>query len=183
VDFHGFDSQWFALQVRPRWEQKCALILRNKGYDEFLPLCTAGVYPRSGKLRAHAEPRPLFPGYLFCRLSQNVRGPVITTPGVIRVVGYGGIPTPINEEEMRNIHLLLELGRPARPHPYLQVGQKVRITAGPFREIEGYLVKVKNGHRFVVSIDPLRRSAAVEVDSDWVLSCPNTENGSSPIPS
>jgi len=38
---------------------------------------------------------PLFPGYLFCRMNPHNRLPVLTTPGVIQIVGVGKTPIPV----------------------------------------------------------------------------------------
>src|SRR5713101_5664552 len=42
---------------------------------------------------------------------------------------------------------------------------RVRIKRGPLAELEGVLVRRKNGLRVVVSLDLIARSAAVEVDT------------------
>jgi len=168
MGFRRFDNQWFALQVRTRSEQMCAQMLRSKGYEDFLPLSCIAVN-RKG-LHAYAESRPLFPGYVFCKLSGNERGLVMTTPGVIRVVGYGGVPSPITDEEIANMRCIVNSTRPSYAWPYLQVGQSVHIVAGPLRGVEGILLRRKNLVRLVVSIHLLQRSAAVEVDAEWVVS-------------
>ncbi|SRR5216684_4841769 len=168
MDFRRFDNQWFALQVRSRREQMCAQILRSKGYEEFLPLSCIAADRKD--FYAPAERRPLFPGYVFCKLGGSASGLVMTTPGVIRVVGYGGVPSPITEDEIANMRSIIDSTRPVCAWPYLRVGQPVRLVAGPLRGVEGTLLKHKNLVRFVVSIHLLQRSAAVEVDADWVVS-------------
>src|SRR2546427_8571217 len=66
--FAYIEHQWFAIQVRPNHEKVTALLLRGKGYEEFLPsyLCNN----RLG--RGQPCERPLFPGYLFCRFNPKV---------------------------------------------------------------------------------------------------------------
>jgi transcription antitermination factor NusG len=158
MDRRTFDNKWFALQVRTGLESVCSRALGSKGYEEFLPLSTkAGV-------RAQA----LFPGYLFCRINGDVKGLVVTTPGVIRIVGCGGIPSPIADEEIATIRSVVESGCPTYSWPYLQTGQKVRLTGGPLEGAEGILLQVKNCQRLVVSISLLQRSVAVQVNAEWV---------------
>src|SRR6266480_4092556 len=134
MNLYAFDGRWFALQVRCGWEQRCAQALHNKGYEEFLPTSRAERFPNRERVRAHQGSGLLFPGYLFCRLRRDVTSPVVTTPGVIRIVGFGGAPAPISDAEISNIKSLLDLGRPPAAHPYIGVGQKVRIITGPFRD-------------------------------------------------
>jgi transcription antitermination factor NusG len=52
------------------------------------------------------------------------------------------------------------------PHPYLTVGERVRIKAGVMAGVEGVLVRKKNDLRVVLSLDAIMRSVAVEVDAD-----------------
>src|SRR6267142_2502660 len=176
MDVGTFENQWFALHVRSRREHMCAQILRSKGYEEFLPLAMPGV---SGSLRRVSTQRqPLFPGYVFCRLSANVCGPIVTTPGVIRILGFGGVPSPISEEQIKNIQHLVDYDHPTYRWPYISVGQRIRITSGALRGVTGVLLRTKNVHRLIVSIDLLLRSVAVEVDTACVTTADLVTNAS-----
>lgn len=157
------ENCWLALQVRVRSEELCARILRNKGYEEFLPVPRFG--PRGP---AHSTPRPLFPGYVFCKIGGSPCGQILTTPGVIRIVAFGGVPAPVSDEEIRNIRLLVNSDCCLYPSPFLRTGQHVQMIAGPLCGVEGILLKVKNQHRLVLSIDILQRSTAVEIDAAWL---------------
>jgi len=110
----------------------------------------------------------LFQGYVFCRINGQVAGKIVTTPGVIRIVGDGRHPLAIPIDEISAIQRIVELGVQAEPCSFLKVGQTVHIKEGPLRDLDGIVLKVKNGHRLVVSVSLLRRSVAVEIDPAWV---------------
>jgi transcription antitermination factor NusG len=58
---------------------------------------------------------------------------------------------------------------PARPHPYLQEGQRVRITSGLLAGLEGILLRINaTKGLLVISVNLLQRSVAVEVDCTLV---------------
>jgi hypothetical protein len=174
MDLRRYANRWFALQVRARSELMCALILHSKGYEEFLPL-----YRSNGNSRfPNGCMLPLYPGYLFCRLNADAGGPILSTPGVIRIVGAGVDPSPISEEEIANVRLIVNSGCQAQIWPFLQVGQRVRLTLGPLAGLEGIVLRSKNSDRLVVSINVLHRSTAVEVDSRWVASASPIVGGS-----
>jgi transcription antitermination factor NusG len=156
---------WFALQVKQRYEQLTATALRNKGYEEFLPLYK---HRRRWSDRIKQVDLPLFPGYLFCRLDPTNRLPILTTPGVVLIVGIGKVPVPVEESEMAGLRSIVASQVPAEPWPFLRAGQRVRIDYGPLRGVEGVFLNHKNQSRLVVSVSILQRSVAVEVDSDWV---------------
>lgn len=162
---HGPES-WFAIQVAPRHENRVASLLNYKGYQHFFP-----TYQSCRKWcdRNKTLELPLFPGYVFCRIFHGTAsGLVLTTPGVIRVVGFGGKPCPIPDSEIDAIQRLA-LSPDVMPAPYLKIGHKVQIMKGPLLGITGILTQVKNAHRLVVSVNLIMNSVSVNVDSVDVL--------------
>jgi transcription antitermination factor NusG len=159
-------ARWYALQVRSRHEAIAAAILENKGYDKFLPLYRSR---RQWSDRIVHLDLPLFPGYVFCRFDPGDRSvPILTTPGVVRIVGIGGRAVPVDDAEIAAIQSIIKSGFAAEPWPYLQLGNLVRIRYGALSGLEGLLVEKRKRHRLVVSITLLQRSVAVEIDSAWV---------------
>lgn len=155
---------WYALCVRPRYEKLANTMLANKGYETLLPLYKCR---RRRPNRYREIQLPMFPGYLFCQFDPNVRLPILTTPGVLHVVGSGRAPIPIDPAEMDAVRHLAQSQLLAEPHPYLEVGQKVYIQEGPLVGTEGILLVKKNSHRLIVSVALLRRAVAVEIDRNW----------------
>ena len=83
---HHVRCQWFALRVKSRSEKRVATILRNKGYEEFVPFYRPRqVWSDPIKLAG----LPLFPGYVFGRLDPQYRFPILVPPGVLYFVGVG----------------------------------------------------------------------------------------------
>ena len=156
---------WFALRVKSRSEKIVAMIARNKGFEEFLPLYQSR---RRWSDRFKSVELPLFPGYVFCRLNPEFRLPLLTIPGVLSFVGIGKIPVPIDEAEIAAIQTAVRAGLSAEPYPFLEVGQRVRVAEGPLAGVEGSLVEVRKQQRLVVSVSMLKRSVAVEIDRLWV---------------
>jgi transcription antitermination factor NusG len=145
------------------------MMLTNKGYETLLPLykCTRRRSDRYQEIQL-----PMFPGYLFCRFDPNTRLPILTTPGVLQVVGSGRTPIPIDRAELEAVRQLAESQLQAEPHPYLEVGQKVYIQEGPLVGTVGIFLAKKNSHRLIVSVTLLRRAVAVEIDRDWIMTQP-----------
>jgi transcription antitermination factor NusG len=162
----GGGRRWYALAIRPRHEKLAAMVLTHKGYESLLPLYKCRRR-RPGRYRdVHL---PLFPGYLFCQFNPLVRLPVLTTPGVLSVVGSGRTPTPIEESEIDSIRRLVSSSLKAEPWPYLEAGQSVIIQDGPLQGLVGTLITVKNCHRLVLSVTLLQRSVSVEIDRNWAM--------------
>ena len=137
----------FALQVKQRYEQLTATILRNKGYEEFLPLYKCR---RRWSDRIKQLDLPLFPGYLFCKLDPANRLPILTTQGVVLIVGTGNTPVPVEESEIAAVRSIVASQLPAQPWPFVRAGQQVRIDAGPLLRVEGVFLNHKNQFRLTL---------------------------------
>jgi transcription antitermination factor NusG len=88
---------------------------------------------------------------------------ILEVPGVVRLVGFNGLPAALPDTEMEIMRAGLSGNFVAEPHQFLNVGQRVRIIAGPFAGLEGVLRRKKNDVRVVVSIDIIQRAIALEV--------------------
>ena len=161
----GADRKWFALSVTARHEKIVSQLLGNKGFETFLPLYTKRhQYAR----RVRQFELPLFPGYLFCRSDYATRLPILTTPGVLQIIGAGRVPIPVDDCEIVSLQKASRAGTQMFPYPYWQSGQTGRIIAGPLAGLEGIVVTEKNSVRLILSVSLLQRSVLLEIDSDCV---------------
>jgi transcription antitermination factor NusG len=158
---HSSLQLWYAAYTCANHEKRVAQQLCVRSIEHFLPLYDS---VRRWKDRRVQLQLPLFPGYVFVRIALRDRLQVLEIPSVARLVGFNGTPTPLAEGEIEALKAGLEGGVRVVPHPYLKVGRRVRIIAGPFEGLEGILIRRKNELRFVISLDLIHRSISVEVD-------------------
>jgi len=157
-------SYWIAVQVRPNHERTTAEHFALWNHEHFLPTYRVR---RKWCDRMKELELPLFPGYVFCRYEAGVRWRILSTAGVVRILGYGGCPAEVNEEEITAIARITQSGYDCEPLAYIQTGDRVRIDAGPLKGLTGVVVKAKPGRqRFITSVTLLQRSVSVEVDGD-----------------
>ena len=105
---------------------------------------------------------PLFPCYLFARISIHDRLRLLQHPGVLGFAASSVKPTVIPNEEICILRTATESLK-AEPHPYLNNGDAVRIVAGPLAGMKGILTRRKQEYRVVLSIEAIMRSIVVEV--------------------
>lgn len=158
--------QWYAVHTCPRHEKRVAEHLRLRSIETFLPLYRCTRRWKNG-LRAELA-LPLFPGYLFARIERREWLPVLSAPSVVALVGARGEPQGIAESEIETVRRAVQCLQ-AEPHPFVAVGDRVRIVAGPLDGVEGLLVRKKQEFRVVLSVDVLMRSMAVEVAADDIV--------------
>ncbi len=156
---------WFALRTRSNFEKVAAVALENKGLLPYLPTYKSR---RRWSDRVVVADTPLFQGYVFCRFDPLNRLPVLTTTGVISIVGCGTEPASIDDREIDAIDAILRSGLATEPCPFLREGQKVRVRRGALIGVEGILTKKKSDFRLVISVTMLQRSIAVEIDREWI---------------
>jgi transcription antitermination factor NusG len=111
---------------------------------------------------------PLFPGYLFCRFDAQFRLPILTTPGVMSIVGLGKSPVAIPDPEIDAIQAVIRSGLHLQPWPELVAGSRVVIEKGPLKGLEGVTLQIKKKFHLFLSVPLLQRSVTIEIERDWV---------------
>ncbi len=156
---------WFGIRTRSNYEKITATVLDNKGFEQYLPTYRSR---RRWSDRVVETNQPLFPGYVFCRFDPKNRLPILTTPGVVSIVGCGNEPAPISDDEIEAVQAILISDLASSPCPFLSEGQRIRVIRGALTGVEGILLKKKSSWRLVVSVSMLQRSISVEIDRDWI---------------
>ncbi len=151
---------WYAVYTCANHEHRVADQLANRGVEHFLPQYESVRRWKDRKVRLQL---PLFPGYVFVHLALQNRLRILQVPGVVRLVGFDGHAVPLLEEEVTRIREFLGQRFRAEPHPYLEVGRRVRVVSGPLEGLEGVILRRKNGSRFVISFELIQRAMAIEI--------------------
>jgi transcription antitermination factor NusG len=156
---------WLAIYTRHQHEKLASEDLAYKGFEVFLPVYTA---LRRWSDRVKEITLPLFPGYVFLRGGLPQPLLILTTPGVVGLVKFAGVPAIVSDMEIETVRRVLAKGAKIEPHPFLKCGDWVRVKGGPLEGLEGILVRDKNQSRLVLSVELVQKSVAVEVDA-WLV--------------
>jgi transcription antitermination factor NusG len=157
------EQNWYALLTRARHEKIVAQRLREVGVTSFLPVITE---LRKWSDRKKLVEFPLFSCYVFAKLSPTNEGRLkaLRIDGVYSLVGARAEGTPIPEEQIDAIRRIAEERLVWHSHPFLKVGQRVRIRSGALDGVEGILVARSGESTLIVSVDAIQRSLAVRID-------------------
>ncbi|HLA50053.1 MAG TPA: UpxY family transcription antiterminator [Thermodesulfovibrionia bacterium] len=159
------EHKWYAVYVKSRHEFQVYERLNKKQIESFLPIVER---LRRWKDRKKLITFPLFPGYLFVRISKSAqeRLSVLKIKGVVRLLSsLPGDPDPIPDEQINSLKRLMENKEALDPYPYIDKGQRVRIKGGPLNGVEGILVEKLDKHLLVLSVDVLRQGVALTIDA------------------
>jgi|SRR6516225_2169314 transcriptional antiterminator RfaH len=157
---------WCAAQTEARRESGAAHFLRLAGYTIYLPRLRL-VRPRGGR-KVETRP-PLFPCYLFVQITNgwwNARW----CPHVIRLITNGHVePARVPDQivdSLRQREVNGAINLPRRNE--FQVGDQVRILAGPFQGLCGLYQGQRAHERVAILLGLLGRvtgGLAVDVDA------------------
>jgi len=158
-------KHWYALYTKPKMEYQVSTLLDKKGIPTYLPIMEVPDQKRQGWVK-----QPFFPCYLFAQADLDVvgRGALAWTPGLRRLVSFGGEPAVVGDDviavlqkrlvEKRGRRLLDERFRP---------GERVVIKAEPFQGLEAVFAETLSASgRVRVLLNFLGRQTACEVEID-----------------
>ena len=152
--------RWYAVMTRAKHEKVVAQRLRDRGMETFLPTITQ---THRWSDREKQVEVPLFGCYVFVKVNLTNESfyRVSNLDGVFRIVGSRAEGTPsIPDEQIEAIEKLLEQKVSWSMHPFLNVGQRVRIRGGSMDGVEGILVACARERKQVITNDANKRSMA-----------------------
>jgi transcriptional antiterminator RfaH len=158
---------WFVLQTSRKAEKRVERLLIYKGYECLLPTYRQ---KRRWSDRVVESELPLFPMYVFCRFNSFALGKAISTPGVTRIVGFGGQPAEVEIREIEALKLLAKSSLLREPWTYIADGTLVQVETGPLAGAQGVFCSGEDRRRLVISVTLLQRSVAVQLDENTVFS-------------
>ena len=161
-------NKWYAIHTRSRFEKKVYDGLRGKTIEAFYPRIQTMSRRKDRRMKIMV---PMLPGYVFVRsaLDAEEHLKILKTAGVVRVVGFKGIPVPAREEEISSLMILDGTDRTVQNRAFMKRGDRVIIMEGPLKGLVGLYLRHKGqAGKVVVSIDLLNRSLVVDIE-DWAL--------------
>ena len=157
---------WYAVYVRSRHEKKVHQLFEEKGVESSLPLIKT---TRQWSDRKKKVEIPLFRGYVFVKIDVGKdKLNILQTDGVVKFIGIINKPSRIPDEEIHWIHMMVEESNTVKNEKEIPVGQKVRVTAGPFKGVEGVVIRTGNQSRLVIVIESIMNAVSIEINPNYL---------------
>ena len=154
---------WYVLHVKPRTEKKVMLYLGRYRCFRYLPVVVKITKVQRRKVRREC---PVFPGYVFTRLSPEERVEMLKTNLIVRTI------TVTNPRQM--IHQLRQVNRATksaseirRVNPF-KAGDYVRVRLGPMRGMEGYVRREGPNATICLNVEILGTAVEMAISPDEV---------------
>ena len=153
----GTAPAWYLVHCKSRQDERAEENLLRQGYACYRPQHSCERIVR-GRRQIIVE--SLFPGYLFIKLAADANwAPLRSTRGVIRIVGFGGIPLRLDDSLVE--HLQQRTAAPVKPA--LEAGDSVRITEGGFAELDAIFVAMDGEQRVILLLNMLNRQHQISM--------------------
>lgn len=155
------DPLWFVVHTRSRCEKRVEDFCLRGGIETTLPQYRS-VRKYRGKTKTFQK--PLFPGYLFLRMSPSLKAKVAQHDQVANVLD---VPDQAEfEGQLGAVLQALESEYEVRLAPTIQPGAHVRIRSGPLRGLEGYVEQRRGLVEVHLRLDFISQAAAVRMEAD-----------------
>ena len=168
--------EWFTVQTYSGYENKvkanldqriASMGMENKIFRVLVPT-EERVVVKDGKSRRISH--KLFPSYVLVEMIMDEQSWYVVrhTPGVTGFIGAGDHPLPITDSEIDEI--LVKIGeKEAAPAPKVEIdceiGDRVRVSAGPLAGMEGPVTEISPGKGKVkFSANVFGHDTEIEVD-------------------
>lgn len=161
------NRNWFALYTKPRHEFKVEIQLNLLSIENYLPCITTTKQwsDRKKKIR-----QPLFNGYVFIYADEKERLTALQQNGVVKTVNFHGKPAVIPAWEIENLKRLMEKSPEVFVTDRIEVGTRVKVTDGPFKDVEGIVSEMANNEKMLaVTMELLNRSVLVKLPAQSVV--------------
>ena len=161
------EKKWFAIYTKPRWEKKVDRLLQRKEIESWCPLQKV---QRQWSDRKKIIEDPIFKSYVFVRIAEQERLPVLQTDGVLNFVYHLGKPAVIQHKEIDLIKSFLKeksASITTQSWESLEENIKVKITQGVFMDNTGTVVRA-NKKKVYVRLESLGQVMIVEFPSDYL---------------
>jgi transcriptional antiterminator NusG len=172
-------GNWFVVHTYAGYENKVkqnlasrvrSMNVEDRIYEVVIPMEDVIEFKGGRKVVVQKK---VFPGYLLVRmeLDDDSWYVVRNTPGVTGFVGSGAKPTPLSRREVEDI---LGVGKvegaevaqkKARPRLEFEIGEQVRVVAGPFADFNGAISEIDvDRSKLKVLVNIFGRETPVELE-------------------
>lgn len=189
-------GNWFAIETKPKGEDKAERDLRAAGFRVYAPIAHTERWNKRKKVFIDRTLR-LMPRYLFIEAEGQVPWYIVRNcEGVRRALGADGMPCRLNGVETKALEEVMqaerdlefdttraarirrgEIGKNKRETARIKypAGSKIRITKGPFASFSAEVTTVTGRGKLEALVSLFGRLSTVEIPAAWAELAPNRE--------
>ena len=159
-------TQWYPVYTHPRAEKKAYEALEKKGIVTYLPLRKT-LKQWSDRKKWIEE--PFIKSYLFVNIKPTEQTEVLMTKGIARFIYFSGKIASMPDRQIENLKLVLASAVDIEiTEEDLQPGERVRIKAGPLKDLEGEVVAYRSEKQLALRFENIGCSIIIHVGASLI---------------
>jgi len=163
-----YPSKWIVIATHPHREAFAIENLKRHDYEAYCPMILKHIRHAG---RTYDARRPLFPNYIFMRMTRSHWRSVLGSYGVRSILCNGDTPALLPSGFVENLKACELAGVISKPKERLKPGQIVTINSGQFDGLIGRIVQIRDRDRVVLLLDILNQKANVLVNARMLSPC------------
>ena len=158
---------WYAVYTRSRHEKTVSELLTEIGIVNYLPLVQR---IRQWSDRKKKVMEPLFRGYVFVNINlKKEKLNVLQTHGLVKFISFGNKPAQVSDKDMYWITRIEEEKVSIDPEQYPSVGEKIKVSYGPFKGLDGIVKHINGKEKFIVQFDSIMQGVSVHIKPEYLV--------------
>ncbi|QKJ30427.1 UpxY family transcription antiterminator [Mucilaginibacter mali] len=158
--------QWYPVYTNPRAEKKAYEALIKKGITTYLPLRKT---LKQWSDRKKWVDEPFIKSYLFVHIKPGQQTDVLMTKGIARFIYFAGKVAAMPDRQIDDLKLVLASALDVEvTEEDLQPGERVRIKAGPLKDLNGEVVAYRNQKQLALRFESIGCSVIVYVGASLI---------------
>jgi len=160
------NTNWYVAYTYPKAEKKVETRIREMGIDTYLPLKKV---QKVWSDRIKTIEQPLFANYIFIKTVEKNIPRLTDLYGIAKFVSFEKRFAIIREKEIAMIRKALSTGQDISiDGSSFEEGKQVVVKVGPFAGLKGMLVRKQGKNRFMVALENLSRSLALDIPVNYL---------------
>lgn len=154
-------KNWYALYTKSRTEKKVYREFNFLGIESYLPLRKTLKQWSDRKKKVE---EPVLKSYIFVHIEDRYRHRVFEADGVVNFVHFEGQPAIIRDKDIKAFQQLIERKIDFEvTGAHLKKGQKVKITYGDLKDLEGEITEFLGKKQIALRIEQIGFSLIVKI--------------------
>jgi transcription antitermination factor NusG len=157
------NKTWRVAHTKSRREKALAHYFTKAGIGYYLPMFKR---QQSNIKRVRYSLIPVFNGYLFFQADDFEKHKAMRSNHIARIIDVGNEKALV--KELKQIEQALSGSKKIYPYDFVDTGKWVRVKKGPLKGIEGQIVRKEKNYRLVLSVESIKQSICVSIESAQV---------------
>jgi transcriptional antiterminator RfaH len=167
-----FKEGWYLLYTRLNFEMEIADLFEKKNIQYFLPLIEQ---PGQGHIKRRIRKIPLFPSYIFIKLSTTEDyGNINCSDFAGDFLKQGRKPVWVPEEIISQVSVAADKAASLYVSAqYFQPGEQIKLEQGVLSGVSGELIQYNGKKKILVRVNIINRCILIDLPAEYMSATAN----------